>query len=141
MVHPLRSMAKSTPRGISTEGTKRDPSFPHIYKLLSDGLGDVAQRHPELSDGLNTDVQAYLDISEKSGVEVAIDILRSYPPRTVTYILLGPMTNLALVMRQEGRLVAERIGRIVSMGGALDVPGNTSPVAECRKLSSGTVHH
>jgi len=94
-----------------------------------------------LSDGLYTDVQAYLDISEKSGVEVAIDILRSYPPRTVTYILLGPMTNLALVMRQEGRLVAERIGCIVSMGGALDVPGNTSPVAECRKLSSGTVHH
>ncbi len=104
-------------------------------------MGDVTQRHPELLDDLNTDVHAYLDISEKSGVEVAIEILRSYPPRTVTYILLGPMTNLALVMRQESQLVSERIGRIVSMGGALDVPGNTSPVAECRKLSLGTVHH
>jgi inosine-uridine nucleoside N-ribohydrolase len=27
--------------------------------------------------------------------------------------------------------VRDRIGRVVCMGGALDVPGNTSPVAEC----------
>lgn len=35
------------------------------------------------------------------------------------------------MMRKDSNLVSERIGRIVCMGGALDVPGNTSPMAEC----------
>jgi inosine-uridine nucleoside N-ribohydrolase len=34
------------------------------------------------------------------------------------------------MMRKDSKLVTERIGRIVCMGGALDVPGNTSPMAE-----------
>jgi len=34
------------------------------------------------------------------------------------------------MMKKDGDMVRERIGRIISMGGALDVPGNTSPVAE-----------
>ena len=54
------------------------------------------------------------------------------PARAITYIALGPLTNLALAARQDPALCRERIGRIVVMGGALDVPGNTSPVAECQ---------
>jgi len=38
------------------------------------------------------------------------------------------------MMRKESRLITERIGRVISMGGALDVPGNTSPVAECKLI-------
>jgi len=29
-------------------------------------------------------------------------------------------------------MVRQRIGRIVCMGGALDVPGNITPTAECK---------
>ncbi|KAF9528538.1 Inosine/uridine-preferring nucleoside hydrolase domain-containing protein [Crepidotus variabilis] len=95
-----------------------------------DGLGDITSRHPEHSIGELFDPHPYLNITQKSGVDVALDILRSQPPRSVTYIVLGPMTNLAQMMRRDGQLVRDRIGRIVSMGGALDVPGNVSPVAE-----------
>ena len=100
-----------------------------------DGLGDIADRHPEISIGVQSDIHPYLDVTNQSGVDVALDILRSRPPRSVTYIALGPLTNLALMMRKDSKLVTERIGRIVCMGGALDVPGNTSPMAEC------TPHH
>jgi inosine-uridine nucleoside N-ribohydrolase len=96
-----------------------------------DGLGDITGRHPEISIGDQPDVHPYLEVTNRCGVDVALDILRSRPPRTVTYIALGPLTNLALMMRADSKLVTERIGRIVCMGGALDVPGNCSPMAEC----------
>jgi len=95
-----------------------------------DGLGDITQRHPELVAN-DTILNQYLNVSVKSAVDVALGILHAYPPRSVTYVALGPLTNLALMMRQDSQLVTERIGRVVSMGGAFDVPGNTSPVAEC----------
>ena len=73
-----------------------------------------------------------MEISTKPGADVVIDILRSYPSRSITYIAVGPLTNLALMMRKDSRLITERIGRVISMGGALDVPGNTNLVAECK---------
>jgi purine nucleosidase len=42
--------------------------------------------------------------------------------RPVTIIATGPLTNLAAALREPG--VADRIGRIQLMGGALHVPGN-----------------
>jgi len=42
------------------------------------------------------------------------------------------MTNLARVMQKDGEMVRQRIGRIICMGGALDVPGNITPTAECK---------
>lgn len=101
------------------------------HGLYRDGLGDITSRHPEISIGDQSDMHPYLEVTNRSGVDVALDILRSRPPRSVTYIALGPLTNLALMMRKDSKLVTERIGRIVCMGGALDVPGNTSPMAEC----------
>jgi inosine-uridine nucleoside N-ribohydrolase len=102
--------------------------YSHVF---SDGLSNITQRHPELSPDAGFDVSEYLEISTEPGTDVATDILRSHPSRSITYIALGPLTNLALMMRKESQLIIERIGCVVSMGGALDVPGNTSPVAEC----------
>jgi purine nucleosidase len=42
--------------------------------------------------------------------------------RPVTVVATGPLTNLAAALRSPG--VADRIGRIQVMGGALNVPGN-----------------
>lgn len=81
-----------------------------------------------------TDAHPFLELSSKSGVDVSLDILRCQPSRSVTYIALGPLTSLALLMRADSELVTDRIGRVICMGGALDVPGNTSPMAECRQL-------
>lgn len=97
-----------------------------------DGLGDIKYRHPELSVEFQLlQDNPYLEVSSKSGVDVALDILKARPARTVTIIALGPLTNLAQMMRKESQLVADRIGRVICIGGALDVPGNTTAVAEC----------
>ncbi|KAJ3565909.1 hypothetical protein NP233_g7341 [Leucocoprinus birnbaumii] len=96
-----------------------------------DGLGGITNRHPDLNiESEVTQVHPQLEISLVHGVDVVLDLLRSYPSRSITYIVLGPMTNLARMMMKDGEMVRERIGRIVCMGGALDVPGNTTPSAE-----------
>ncbi|KAF7298143.1 IU-nuc-hydro domain-containing protein [Mycena chlorophos] len=92
-----------------------------------DGLGAITERHPELTAEAG---YPFLTLTDKSGEEVVRDLLESHPARTITYIALGPLTDLARIMETYSALVHERIGRIVCMGGALDVPGNTTPVAE-----------
>lgn len=100
--------------------------------LIRDGLSGIADRHPDLNvDDIESQAHPQLEVSQAHGVDVALDLLRLYPSRTVTYVVLGPMTNLYHMMKKGGDMVRDRIGRIISMGGALDVPGNTSPVAEC----------
>lgn len=105
-------------------------------RSFSDGLGDIDKRHPELNVDTR-DAQAYptLQFSEKRGVDVAMEVLNSEPPRSVSYIVLGPMTTLAQLVREHGSVVRERIGQVLCMGGSLDVPGNTSAVAECKCCS------
>lgn len=98
-----------------------------------DGLGDITNRHPDLNVNLESEthlVHPQLEISSVHGVDIALDLLRSYPSRSITYIVLGPMTNLAQMMMKDGEMVRQRIGRIICMGGALDVPGNITPTAE-----------
>lgn len=100
-----------------------------------DGLGDISGRHPEL-EFVDIETQKdhpELEISTKSGLEVALEIIKAEPDRSVTYIALGPLTDLALMLRKDPVTVQQRLGRVCSMGGALDVPGNTSPVAECKR--------
>jgi hypothetical protein len=110
----------------------------HALRYTSDGLGGIADSHPELdlpSDFLSTGYHPLLEISDHPAYEAALDLLRGHPARSVTYINLGPLTNLAQMLRTDGACVRERIGRVVIMGGAIDVPGNATPSAECACLS------
>ena len=101
-----------------------------------DGLANITERHPDLNVNDETPAQhPQLQVTDKPGVEVVLDLIKSEPERSITYVALGPLTNLAKAMRLDRSVVNERIGRIVCMGGALDVPGNTSPVAECTYLT------
>lgn len=47
----------------------------------------------------------------------------------VTLVAVGPLTNVAVAVRREPRIV-ERVRDVIVMGGAIDVPGNTTPLAE-----------
>jgi inosine-uridine nucleoside N-ribohydrolase len=90
--------------------------------------------HPELNlpeDLLSAGNHPHLEISDSPAPEAVLALLREHAPRSVTYIALGPLTNLAQTLHTDGACVRERIGRVVIMGGALDVPGNTTPSAEC----------
>lgn len=96
----------------------------------SDGLADISTRHPELSVPLDWESEL-LRITDQDAVDLSLDVIRAHPPRSLTYIALGPLTNLARMMRKDPACVRERIGRIIAMGGALEAPGNVTPVAEC----------
>src|SRR3712207_4419754 len=70
--------------------------------------------------------------SRQEGPEHAVDngvraIMET--PEPVTLVAVAPLTNVALAIRREPRLV-ERVHEVIVMGGAFDVPGNTTPLAE-----------
>lgn len=96
-----------------------------------DGLGDISNTHKHIETPSADSVHTYFRPSNKSAATLALDLIRKHPPNSITYIALGPLTNLALMMRKDPATCRERLGRVVCMGGALDVPGNTTPVAEC----------
>ncbi|MTB65358.1 ribonucleoside hydrolase [Providencia sp. wls1943] len=69
-----------------------------------------------------------LALDERHGVNLIIDTIMSHPPKTVTLVPTGALTNIALAARLEPRIV-ERVKEVVLMGGGYHV-GNWSPVAE-----------
>lgn len=77
----------------------------------------------------------YLELPATSGVPVArhaVDVIVETimnAPGEITLVLIGPLTNIALAVRREPR-IAECVREVVIMGGALRVPGNTTPAAE-----------
>lgn len=60
--------------------------------------------------------------------EVLLDATRR-APGTFALIALGPLTNVALALRQDAAAM-RGFRRLVIMGGAAAVPGNVTPVAE-----------
>ncbi|KZS98370.1 nucleoside hydrolase [Sistotremastrum niveocremeum HHB9708] len=95
-----------------------------------DGLSDITNRHPEIALDQNNPAHSSLVLTETAAEDVVLDLIRSHSPRAITYVALGPVTNLAMLLRKDRSTIQQRLGRVVSMGGALEVPGNTSPVAE-----------
>jgi purine nucleosidase len=55
------------------------------------------------------------------------EILSAREP--VTLVAVSPLTNVAMAIRREP-LIAQRVREVIVMGGALAVPGNTTPLAE-----------
>ena len=82
-----------------------------------DGLGNFPMRLPPS-----------VKKSPRSAAEIIIESCRRYA-RKLTIVAIGPLTNLAQAW-QTDRSALRKVGRIVSMGGAFHVPGNTGPVAE-----------
>jgi purine nucleosidase len=67
-------------------------------------------------------------LSERHAADVINEAARSRPGE-VTLITLGPMTNLAVALEREPEL-PRLLRRLVFMGGAFRVPGNTTPTTE-----------
>ncbi len=67
-------------------------------------------------------------LSERHAADVIVEAARSRPGE-VTLITLGPMTNLAVALEREPEL-PHLLRRLVFMGGAFRVPGNTTPTTE-----------
>ncbi|WP_170252897.1 nucleoside hydrolase [Colwellia echini] len=66
--------------------------------------------------------------STLSAAQFIIEQSKLYP-NELTLVPIGRLTNIALALRLDPTL-ASRIKRVVIMGGAFEVPGNVTPVAE-----------
>lgn len=67
-------------------------------------------------------------LSTRSAAELWVDVARRNPGDVVG-LVTGPLTNLALALRQEPAL-PRLLQRLVVMGGAFGYPGNTTPTSE-----------
>ncbi len=81
-----------------------------------DGLGGVALPPPRAP--ARTDAVGWIART-----------LRDHPEGQIDLLVLGPMTNIALLLREDED-AARRVRRIVAMGGAIAEPGNVGPRAE-----------
>lgn len=59
-----------------------------------------------------------------------LDRLLAAQPTPVTLITLGPVTSLALVLRQDPDLVRTKVARHIAMIGTVEAAGNTTPYSE-----------
>ncbi|WP_340247472.1 nucleoside hydrolase [Sulfitobacter pontiacus] len=70
-----------------------------------------------------------MPMAEGHAVDFIIDTLRDNAPGTVTLCPLGPLTNIATAL-QKAPDIADRIAKIVLMGGGYFEGGNITPTAE-----------
>ena len=80
------------------------------------GLGGISLPEPQLRP------------VNQHAVDLIIEKIMA-APQEISLVTLGPLTNIAMALRKEPR-IAEYVREVVIMGGALRVPGNTTPEAE-----------
>ncbi|MGN8646547.1 nucleoside hydrolase [Gracilibacillus sp. HCP3S3_G5_1] len=102
------------------KGAERPLELDREYNGLihgDDGLGNTL--------GEITEEPKYPD---SHAVDAIIEQILTYKKK-LTLVTTGPLTNLALAIKKEPRII-EEIGQVVSMGGALTTPGNVTKFAE-----------
>ncbi len=68
------------------------------------------------------------ELDPRHAVDLIIDTVLAHEPKSVTLVPTGPLTNIALAMRKEPRIISA-VKRVVLMGGAY-TRGNRTPAAE-----------
>ena len=112
-----------------------------------DGLGGVSDTYPQFVPGddwqtVFQDIAAIegqsdfklprgLIADKRPAHSVILDILSSHDPDTVSVVAVGPLTNIALAMSADpSGSIFSRCRELISMGGAIGVPGNVTPLSE-----------
>lgn len=90
--------------------------------------GGVPEIHGENGVG-NVDLPTSPhSLSSSSAVDLLIELSHQYEGQ-LQIVTVGPLTNIALALRQDPTLPT-RVRQLTAMGGAALVPGNVTPVAE-----------
>jgi purine nucleosidase len=121
------------------------PRWPRIGVAVEPSSGpgtaspvDAPRIHGE--DGLGNANFAVAELHQRHPADKLIsDVVRA-SPNQVTILTLGPLTNLAMALRRDPAL-ASLVGQVLIMGGAVNVAGNASPVAEFNVHSDTAAAH
>lgn len=114
------------PVGRGAEKPLARPLVTATHVHGDDGLGNLGElREP---DGAPRYPAPPQELSPLDGPDLILDMIRRFGDALVL-VALGPLTNIALAFRRDPERVA-RLRRLVVMGGAVEVPGNVTPVAE-----------
>ncbi|HEV8583553.1 MAG TPA: nucleoside hydrolase [Methylomirabilota bacterium] len=118
-VFRLLDLRRPSPPPLVATGASRPLTRPLRTAAYhgADGLGDLGD-WPRLEPR----------VASTDAAGVIVDAARRHGP-DLTLVALGPVTNLALAVERDAAAV-RGAGRVVAMGGAVDVPGNVTPDAE-----------
>ena len=121
----LPSIARPPVAQGSSRPLRKSPIFAHQVHG-DDGLGNLDRLLD--SNGRPCYPEPKVEISKRTAVDEIFYQL-SAASQPITIIALGPLTNIAAAIKK-GPQHMQAVKRIVLMGGAIQVPGNITPVAE-----------
>jgi purine nucleosidase len=104
------------------------PVFQGVPIPLVQPLLVAPETHGEIGIGYAHLPLPRLKPSQQHGVEWLIDTVMSNPGE-ISLVAIGPLTNIAMAVRLEPRLV-KTVQEVIIMGGAIRAGGNTTPLAE-----------
>ncbi|KAJ5204506.1 uncharacterized protein N7498_005385 [Penicillium cinerascens] len=135
---------------VGAEDPLEDQKMLADYFHGTDGLGGIHDSHPHLTPSQAWE-QLFDPAADPDGIEAVqsgagsrdhpfipskipahkeiLRVLRENEPDTVTLVAVGPLTNLALASAEDPETFL-RVKEVVVMGGAVNQPGNVTPVGE-----------
>ena len=99
--------------------------------------GDVTSTANSTRDNVHGLAESSFTPSQRPSHLEILRILEENPPDTIDIIAIGPLTNLALAA-SHSPMVLMRAKSVLVMGGAVNVPGNITPLAEFNTYADAT---
>ncbi|MBI9046967.1 MAG: nucleoside hydrolase [Anaerolineaceae bacterium] len=96
--------------------------------IIGQYLGPVPHVHGDDGQGNTHLPLPKIHTAEGTAVQFIVEQIMNQPDE-ITLVPIGPLTNIALAIRLQPRII-EKVKRVVLMGGAALVPGNYNPAAE-----------
>ncbi|KAJ5985819.1 hypothetical protein N7499_007889 [Penicillium canescens] len=133
---------------VGAENPLEDQKMLADYFHGTDGLGGIHASHPHLTPteawehlfhatidhagvppATTSDNERAFTPSKLPAYKEILRVLRDNEPDSVTLVAVGPLTNLALAAAEDPETFL-RVKEVVVMGGAINQPGNVTPMGE-----------